>query len=196
MADIRRTGIIHDIVRGGQAKYQGTYLDMESALELCQQHGVDELRMHLQDAWERARPQTVSVGDEATTTRRQVNLAIPGASDAGLETYEGEPHVITAEAMRAETSRFIDSTSDGISGANSKNQREIEADQVSYYTQPSYSNGSFLLPFKSSALEEVHPRPFSNPPSLRFPSSSFDSDSMNPRLCSHTSWCGCRYASE
>jgi len=36
MRIIRRTGIPHDIVRGGQSKYQGTYLDTEGALELCQ----------------------------------------------------------------------------------------------------------------------------------------------------------------
>jgi len=59
IAPIRRSGIPHDIVRG-QAKYQGTYLDMECALELCQQYGLNELRMHLQDAWESVRLQTVS----------------------------------------------------------------------------------------------------------------------------------------
>lgn len=143
--------------------------------------------MHLQDAWKNAHPQTVSVGDEATTTRRHVNLVLPGAPDAGLETNEGDPHVVTAGVMRADNSGFVGSTADGISGSQSKNECETEADQVSYYNEPSYSNGSFLLPFEGSALEQVRPRPFSNPPSPRF--SNYDSDCINSRPCSHRPWC-------
>lgn len=145
---------------------------MDHALKLCQQYGVNEIRMHLQDAWKNTRPQMISVGHEAIT-RHHVEL---GAQEARLEINNGEPHVVTAGVMRADNARFVDTTADGIAGSESINEWEAEAYRLSDYTVPLFPDASFVLPFK---IDDLFP--------------SYDSASMNPQLRTHTPWCSCQY---
>ena len=136
---LRRTKIPYDTVCG-HFHYQGTYIDIRDALNLCESYGLNALDFKLRQVWGDLSSQIVA---EASARPSQISKSVSrGAQPVG--SYANASEAPQMEPLACDT--------------NWDDKGEAAAEGHSFYTEPSYSRGSFLLPFDGSNLTQVHPR--------------------------------------
>ena len=188
----------YEIVRGGRADLQGTYVEPEVGVQLCQQYRLDDLgRLLLQEL-------RMHGYERENLVQKSVGAAAPGSISEDSDNADFKPGTLDTvrnegavekekpESVRASIDhgrgvdfRKSDSDSDAAAvsqkmldprvsdslmngslstslidtGFDTAGKRSKTSSENSFFTQPSFSRGSFLPPIKGSFLCLVQPGP-------------------------------------
>ena len=129
-----RREVPHDIVRGSPA-HQGTYINTHDAVELCEKHGLLSIRDILRDI-----------------------LSGRYFSKSGAQRNSNPALSVASARHNTSPARHEKHRQTHVTIASSSPTCKTPLDPDSFFTEPSYSHGSYLPRMKGSVLEQVSPK--------------------------------------